>query len=61
MNDLIKTDDEEVLRRAAQFIRARLPEMSVANIYFAAGVIDQLESRNTQLRSIVPAVPAGKR
>ena len=58
MNDLIKTNDEKIVKRAGKFIRQQLPDMSVANIYFAAGVIDQLESRTSHLRAIVPAVPA---
>lgn len=61
MNELIKTDDKEVLQKAVCFIRRQLPTMPVANIYFAAGVIDQLENRDTHLRAIVPALPAEKR
>ena len=48
MNDLLKTDDQAVLKRAVKFIRSKLATMPANNIYFAGMVIGQLEERITE-------------
>lgn len=45
LNDLLKTDDKEVLQRAVNFLRSKLAGMEVNTLFFVPDVIRKLEKR----------------
>lgn len=45
MNNLMKTDDQNVLKRAVKFIRSQLAYMDVNNLYFISIPLGELENR----------------